>query len=124
VSIVISELCKMEEILVDLVDHPVFIGDATGPVSGQAMFQGLGLTSAVKGSTLYFLNEFVDTLKDLSVSPLPVEVIFPGMLGEDDPHWINSRSVPPPDSSSKMDSKSLRAFFGLLRRYAVSSRAW
>jgi hypothetical protein len=114
----------MKGIFVNFIDDPVLIGDATRPVSGQAMSQGLGLTSSFKGCTLYFLNEFVDAFKDLSISPLPIEVIIPGMLGEDDLHSINSRSVPPPDSSSTMDSKSLRVFFGLRRRYAVSSRAW
>lgn len=80
------------------------------------MPEGLGLTSTLIGGTLYFLDQFVDALKDLSVGPLPVEVIIPGMFGENDLQSINSRSVPPVDSSSAMDSRSLRAFFGLLRR--------
>jgi len=111
---VVSELCKMEGVFFNFVHDPVFICYATGPVPGQAMPEGLGLTSPFKGSALYFLNELVDTLKDLSVSPLPVEIIIPGMFGEDDLHSINCRSVPPPDSSSVMDSRSLRAFLGLL----------
>jgi hypothetical protein len=32
------------------------------------MLEGLCFTNSLKGSALYFLNEFVDTLKDLSVS--------------------------------------------------------
>jgi hypothetical protein len=124
VSIVVSELCKMEGVLIDFVHDPVFIGNATGPISRQTMSEGLWLAGSFKGGALYFLNELVDALKELSVGPLPVEIIFPGMLGEDDLHSINSRSMPPPDSSSTIDSRSLRAFFGLLRRYAVSSRAW
>jgi len=34
VSIVVSELCKMEGVLIDFVHDPVFIGNATGPISG------------------------------------------------------------------------------------------
>jgi hypothetical protein len=33
-SIVVSELCKMEGVLLNFVHDPVFIGYATGPVSG------------------------------------------------------------------------------------------
>jgi hypothetical protein len=87
------------------------------------MPQWLGLASPLKWGALYFFDQFVDALKDFSISPLPIEVIIPSMLGEDELHSINSLAAPPPDSSSAMDSKSLRAFLGLLRRYAVSSRA-
>jgi hypothetical protein len=53
---VISELCETGGVLLNCVNDPVFIGYPTRPVSGQAMSQGFGLPSSLKGSVLNFLN--------------------------------------------------------------------
>jgi len=94
----------------------VLVADAPGPIAGQAVFHGFGLTSPLEKGALYFLDQLIDSLKDLSVSPLPGEASIPIMFGEDELHSINPRSVPRPDSSSAIDSRSFRAFLGLLRR--------
>lgn len=94
----------------------MFLVDAAGPVARQAMFQGFGLTDTLERSTLNLFNEHVDALEDFSVRALPIEIIFPGMLGENELHSPSSRSVPPPDSNSATDSRSRRAFFGLRKR--------
>ena len=49
VSIVVSELCKMEGVLLDFVHDPVFIGNATGPISRQTMPEGFWLAGSFKG---------------------------------------------------------------------------
>jgi len=90
--------------------------DASGPVARQAMFQGFGLANALERSALYLLDKDIDALEDFSVRALPIEIIFPGVLGENELHSTSSRSVPPPDSNSATDSRSRRAFFGLRKR--------
>jgi hypothetical protein len=88
------------------------------------MFQGFGLANALEWGTLDLLDESIDALEDFAVRALPIEIIFPGVLGENEFHSTSSRSIPPPDSNSAIDSRSRRAFFGLRKRYAVSSKAW
>jgi len=94
----------------------MFLIDATGPVARQAMFQRFGLTDTLERSALNLFNERVDAVEDFSVSALPIEIIFPGVLGENELHSSSLRSVPPPDSNSATDSRSRRAFFGLRKR--------
>jgi hypothetical protein len=55
-------------------------------------------------------------VENLPVRALPMEIILPGMPGENELHPISSRSRPPLDSNSAVDSKSLRAFLGLRKR--------
>lgn len=40
-----------------LVDNPLFLGDAAGPVTAQAMFQGLWFADTFMGRTLNILNQ-------------------------------------------------------------------
>ncbi len=94
----------------------MFLIDASGPVARQAMLQGLGLANALERGTLDLLDENIDTLEDFSVRALPIEIIFPGVLGENELHSNSPRSVPPPDSNSATDSRSRRTFFGLRKR--------
>ena len=51
-------------------------------------------------------DELIDSVEDLSISPLPIQVIFPRMLGKEHIHSMSPRLVPPPDSSSAIDSRS------------------
>src|ERR1041384_5105738 len=71
---------------------------------------------ALEWSTLDFLDEDINVLEDFAVLALPIEIIFPSVLGENELHSTSSRSVPPPDSNSATDSRSRRAFFGLRKR--------
>src|SRR5208337_3544966 len=101
----------------------MFIINAAGPVAGQTMLQGLRLSSSFKGRALDFLDQLVDPFEHFSVGALPIQVVLQSVFGKDKLHPDNSRSVPPSEANSAIDSMSLRAFFGLLRRKAVSSRA-
>ena len=64
----------------------------------------------------------VDAFKHLPVGLLPVEVVLPGVPRKDQLHSASLRVLPPPRSSSAMDSRSRLAFFGTRRRYALPAR--
>jgi len=113
---VIAKLGKKEGICLNLINNAMFLIDAPRPVARQAMFQRLGLTNTLERGTLDFFNENIDALEEFSVCALPIEIIFPSMLRENELHSTNSRSVPPPDSNSATDSRSRRAFFGRRKR--------
>jgi hypothetical protein len=51
-SIVIAELGNNKGIVLDIVDDAVFIGDAAGPVSGEAMFEEFRFTDYRRGYAL------------------------------------------------------------------------
>jgi Helix-turn-helix of DDE superfamily endonuclease len=72
------------------------------------------LLSEVLKKALALTDKRIDALENFCA--LPVQVIFPGVLGENELHSSNSRFVPRPASSSAMDSRRRRAFFGLRRR--------
>ena len=122
-SVVVAELCEENRLSIDLIDEPGLVGYTPGPIAGQAMLKRFGFSNSLEWRTFYVLDKCVDPLEDFSVGSLPIEIVLPGMLGEDELHSASSCSVPPPASSSATDSSNLRAFFGLRRRYAVSSRA-
>jgi hypothetical protein len=46
------------------------------------MLQRLWFSLAFARRSLDFFNQSIDTVKDLSVGSFPVEIIFPGMFGE------------------------------------------
>lgn len=116
VSLMMPQLCNQEGIRFNFIDDPVLIADTPGPVARQAMLQRLRLSGSFERSALDLFCELVDAIADLSVGALPIRVICPGVLRKNEFHSANSRSVPPPASSSAIDSSSLRAFRGLRRR--------
>lgn len=122
-SVVISELRNLQLISRDPVDHSVLIIDPAGPIPRQGMLQRLRLPRSFEWSAHNLADESIDSTKYLLVRPLPDQVVFPGVFGEDDPHSTSSRSRPCPSESSAIDSSSRRAFLGARSRYAVSSRA-
>ena len=73
---------------------------------------GSGLPIPSKRGALYLLDEDIDAPKEVSVSALPIEILLPRMLREHEVHSINSRSVPPRDSSSAMDAEESSGIFG------------
>ena len=87
------------------------------------MFQWLWFANALEGVTRNAPNEQIYSFKQFFIRLLPVEVVFPCIFSEDQLHSVSSLVLPLPASSSVIDSISLRAFFGLLNKYAVSSSA-
>jgi len=120
---VISTLSKVDRVPFNLVDETMFVVDAPRPVAGQAMLQRLRLSDALERRADDVSDQEIHSLEKLSVGFLPVEIILPGMLREDEIHSTSSRFSPPPDSSSATDSRRRLAFLGLRRRYAVSASA-
>ncbi len=80
------------------------------------MLQWFGLTDALEMGASGLSDERIDALEDPAVRALPLEVILPGSLGENELHSLSARSVPPPDSSSATASRRRLAFFGLRKR--------
>ena len=115
-SVVVTELSEKNRILFEFVNDSMLVVNAARPVSGQTMFERFRLSYSLERGALNIQNQRIDPFQYFSVGRLTVEVIFPGMFRENQPHPASSRSVPPPDSSSAIDSRSLRAFFGLRRR--------
>jgi hypothetical protein len=112
----IPELGNKNGVVLDRIDDAVFIGDAAGPVSGEAVFEGFRFANSLIGHALNVANQGVDPGGDLFVGFLPIEIVVPGMGGKDQLQSASYRSVPLPVASSVMDSRSRRAFSGLLRR--------
>jgi len=111
-SVVIAELGHEKRVLRDFVKDPVFFVDAARPVATEAVLQWLGLADSRERGALDFLDQWVDRAEHLLVRLLPVKIILPGMLGENELHSMSSLSRPPPCSSSTTDSSKRRAFFG------------
>ncbi len=103
------------------VDEPVLVVDSPRPVAGEAVFERLGFAGTGERVMHDLMDQPVDALEHQFVSVLPVKVVFPGVLREDEFHSASLRDLPPPRSSSAMDSSSRLAFFGTRSRYAVSS---
>lgn len=80
------------------------------------MFQRLRFPDSFKGIAFDFFNKCVDPPEDLLVGLLPIQVILPCMVGENQLHSISSLSVPFPSSSSTMDSIKRLVFFGERKR--------
>jgi len=115
-SVVVAQLSDQDGVAFDLVHEAMLVGDAAGPVAGQRVLQRFGLADALEGSPLNVTDEGVDALYYLTVRLLPVEVLFPRVLREDELHSVRSLSVPRPASSASIDSSRRRAFFGLRSR--------
>jgi len=119
----ISQLSYKDRVFSWPVNKPVLVVDAARPVAGKAVFEWLGLAGAGERVIHYFMDKPVDAFEHHFVCVLPVEIIFPGVFRKDEFHPASLRALPPPRSSSAMDSRSLFAFFGTRSRYAVSSSA-
>ena len=122
-SVVISQLGNQNCIIRNFINESMLVIDSPGPVAGKSMFQRFRFANTLKRAALNFLNEGVDTAKNLFVRFLPINVIVPGMVGKNELHSISSFSFPLPFSSWTIDSISRLVFFGERNRYAVSSRA-
>src|SRR5574338_605739 len=115
-SVVVAKLRNQQRIPIDPINHAMLIGDAAGPEARQGMFQWFGLADAGEGFALDLAEEVVDALDHPLVLLLPVEVILPGRVGEDESHSASSRSTPWPAASWAAAASRRRALAGLRRR--------
>lgn len=61
-------------------------GDAPPPAASQGMAQRLRFTDSPEGITLNLSNQAVDSLKNLAVLLLPLEIILPRLFAKDQSH--------------------------------------
>ncbi len=86
-------------------------------VAAEALvFQGLRFADAGKGFPLCLANQLVDAVHHFPVLLLPVQIVFPGQLGEYQLHSASSRSMPVPAFSWAVAARIRRAFSGVRRR--------
>ena len=79
-SIVVSKLGDMDGIFGYAVDEAVLIVDAARPVARKRVFQGLGLSNALKRAAFCLFNERVDASEDFSIGFLPEQIVVPGVI--------------------------------------------
>jgi hypothetical protein len=79
----IAQLRYLDGIASYFVNDSMFIIDTTGPISGECVFQRLGLADAFKGAALDLFYKPVDTPKDFFIGLLPIKVILPGIIRKD-----------------------------------------
>ena len=89
--IVIPELSYQDGVILNFVDDTVFAIDPSGPISGQGVSQGFRLSDPFVRVPLNIANQVIDSFQSLLVGLLPVEIIRPGVLGEDELHSARSR---------------------------------
>jgi hypothetical protein len=121
--VMISQLCYKNSVFGRPVDKPVFVVDTARPVAGKPMLEGFGFAGASERIMHDFVNKPVYAFEHLFVGLLAIEIVFPGVFRKDEFHSESLRALPPPCSSSAMDSRSLFALLGTRSRYAVSSSA-
>jgi len=122
-SVMIAQLRYKNSIFSQPVNDTMLIVDASGPVTGKAVFERFGFAGTLEWFTHDLMDQPVYSFEHVLVGLLPVEIILPGIPGKDQLHSTSLRVLPPPRSSSAIDSRRRLAFFGTRRRYAVSSSA-
>ncbi|KXS51878.1 MAG: hypothetical protein AWU57_3737 [Marinobacter sp. T13-3] len=91
-SVVIPKQGDEKSVIRDFVDHAVLFVNSAGPVTSEAMFERFRFTDTFERFALGFLDQLVDSIKDFFISFLPVQIVFPGVLGEDEFHSRSSFS--------------------------------
>jgi hypothetical protein len=81
--VVITQLSNEQGSVGDLVHDSVLIVDASGPVSGKAVLKGFGPTNPIEGVTPSLFDQLVDPFQDFLIGSLPVQIVFPSVLGKD-----------------------------------------
>ena len=64
----------------DFVDESVLVGDASGPISGEVVFEGFGFADPFVAVAGDVLQEQVDAFEDLAALLLPSGVVLPGVV--------------------------------------------
>jgi hypothetical protein len=75
----VAQLRYLDSVSGNLVDDALFIIYTAGPISGEGMFQGLGLPYSMEGASLDFVYPCIDAVENFFTGLLPIEVILPGM---------------------------------------------
>ena len=88
----ISELGDKQSVIRDFVNDSVFLVDPARPVPGEAVFEGFWFANTFERFSLGLFDQLVDSVKNLFVGFLPVQIVFPGVLGEDELHSRSSFS--------------------------------
>ncbi len=84
----------------DPVDETIFQSDPTGPPSLEFAAKGFWLARALERRSHAFFGEAVQSHQNIGVGLLPVEIVVPRLVGEDQPHGsMSCRSEPAPASS-------------------------
>ena len=91
-SVVIPELGDKQSVIRDLVNYSVFFIYSARPVTGKAVFEGFWFANTFERFSFDLFDQLVDSVKNLFVGFLPVQIIFPGILGEDEFHSRSSFS--------------------------------
>lgn len=119
----ISKLGDMNRIIGNFVNETMLVVDPTRPVTRKCVFEWLGFSDPLEWIPHGLFDEGIDATKDFFIRFLPVQVIIPGVIRENEFQSMRSLAVPSSFSSWDMDSIRRRVFFGERKRYAVSSSA-
>lgn len=121
-SVVEASLSDQQRIVFDPIYQSVLFRDSARPVSVQCMAERLGFADSAVGASMDVLYQFVDAPQHLSIVCLPVHIVFPRLVREENLHVRRARSLPFPESSCLIESSSRFALRGFRSRYAVSVR--
>jgi hypothetical protein len=80
---VIPELGDEQSIIRDFVNHSLLFVDSSRPVTSEAVFERLRLTDTSKRFSFSLFDQLIDSIEYLFVGFLPVQIVFPGVLGEE-----------------------------------------
>ena len=119
----VAQLRNVNGIFGDFVNNSMLIIDSARPVSRKGMLQCFWFAGAFEWSPHDLFYQFVDSSENFLVGALPVEIVLPGVFGENEFHSIRPLSMPLPSSSWAIDSIRRLVFLGERSRYAVSSKA-
>lgn len=84
------------------------------------MLQWFGFAGANERFSLAFANQFVDPLRYFPVPFLPIQVVFPCLISEDQLHLASFRPTPLPAFSCAAAARRRFAFAGVRNRAARS----
>jgi len=90
-SVVVAGLEKVDAFVGHAVDEPVFLGDATGPASGEAVAEGFGLAESPEWIAHHGFDEVQDAEGGVAVGPDPGLKIFAelGLKDSEAVRWLS-----------------------------------
>lgn len=76
-------LVNLDAAVLNLVDEPVLLVNFTAPPAGQVTLQWLRVAKAIVSVAVYVSQQLVQLLDEFLVLGLPVQILLPGQLIED-----------------------------------------
>lgn len=76
-------LVNLDAAVLNLVDEPVLLVNFTAPPAGQVTLQGLWVAKPRIAVAVYVSQQLVQLLDEFFVLGLPVQILLPGQLIED-----------------------------------------